>query len=167
MIIIPYNDPRYNDKNDDSLWLICKYLYSFSKLSRAENQYISQSHILTLAGPGRMHPTHEFFLNGRWSAGRITLKFCRAYGLFLAQFLTKIDRIRSGPELCVIIAADRFSTKIVLSAAQIVPIKRKRDVMHDLAQNVTTSDLWHCLHIRRSSYVTNLGWALIVACFAL
>ena len=47
---------------------------------------------LTLArtgGGGLMQPPHEFFWNGRRTAGRIALKFCTAYEASFAQLLAK------------------------------------------------------------------------------
>ena len=69
--------------------------------------------LLTLAhiggGGGLMHP-HEFFWNGRRTAGRIALKFCTAYKTSFAQLLAKkIDQVRSpsydvirGTPLCIL-----------------------------------------------------------------
>ena len=85
-----------------------------------------------------MHP-HEFFRNGRRTAGRIGQVRSRSYDVLKGT------------------ASDRLSKDIVFSATDLAIIDCDGDIMHDLGQKMTTSNLWHCiLTFQRSSEITDL-----------
>ena len=117
--------------------------------------------VLTLASGEGCTPM-RLFRNARRTAGRIALKMCIAHGAVLAQLLGEKWPGQVRPRNYDVIrgtASDRLFKKIVYSATELAAIDWNGDIMHGLGQQMTTSDLWHCiLTFQRSSEVTYIGY---------
>ena len=69
--------------------------------------------------------------------------FAYLWGILCAIFSEEIDRVRSGHEAMASggTASDRLFKEIVFQGTEPAAIDGNGDIMHDLGQNMTTSDL--------------------------